>query len=374
MIIGIDMYPQMIFKTGVRVVIDNLLQNLRALYPEHEFVELRPRATPLSTKRHSYGRKIYNHLQRIIWTQVGLPLRAKRAGCDVLLCTCHFSPFIQPIPTVTLFYDMAIWRHPNWYNKLWFILNRVFAEWPSHYNKHIITISEDAKKDIVQIFGISPNKVTSAYLGVDLPVVSNENDIDVLKQYHISTENPYIFYIGPAIKHKNLTRLVQAFAILRQRLPKKSLQLVICGPHTNTHGKDNVGEIRGVIDQYKLDEYVHFTGFVPREHCSILYRNAALYAFPSLFEGFGLPMVEAMASGIPIVASNRTSLPEIGGDVAVYFDPLDVNSMVDAMYQVLTQPELREKMINGGLERAKLFTWERMASIYMDVFRRITAS
>src|SRR5262245_42327206 len=117
MVIGIDMYPQLIFKTGVRVAIDNLVATFRQLYPEHTFVELRTRSNPLPTTRHSYGRKIFNHLQRIVWTQVGLPWSAMRHRCDVLFCTCLFSPFVQPLPTVTLFYDLAIWLYPEWYPK-----------------------------------------------------------------------------------------------------------------------------------------------------------------------------------------------------------------------------------------------------------------
>lgn len=371
MIIGIDMYAQHIFKTGIKIVIDNLLASWKKNYPEHTFIELHPKSLPLSTSRHSYDRKIYNHLHRTLWTQVGLPRQAKEKGCDILFCPCYFSPFIQQIPTVTLIYDMAIWRHPNWYNKLWYIANKVFTEIPARSNAHILTISEDARQDIIKFFALPPEKVTMAHLGIDLPAVPLGNDTEVLKEYGLNEQSRYIFYLGPLIKHKNIHGLVEAFSELIKQLPDPNIKLVIGGPSSNTHGKDHVGTIKEIITRNSIQDRVIFTGFMPREHCSILFRNAALYAFPSFFEGFGLPMVEAMASGIPIAASNLTSLPEIGEKAAIYFDPYNLADVTDKLYIGLTNQELREQMIAEGKERAKLFTWDNTANTYMKVFEQI---
>jgi glycosyltransferase involved in cell wall biosynthesis len=371
MIIGIDMYPRLIFQTGVRVAIDNLVAALKQQFPEHTFVELRPARDPLPTSRHSYSSKMWNHLQRIAWTQM-LPWRAKRHNCDLLFCTCYFSPFVQLMPTVTLFYDLAVWLHPERYNTLWVLMNKLFAELPARWNSHITTISEDSRKDIIDVFRLAPERVTSVYLGVDLPIVPPDHDLETLQQYGIPADTRYVLSMGPAIPHKNLPTLVEAFAQVVRRLPDQKLLLVIGGPGSNLHGKDDLDAIRAAAEQYGIADRVRFTGFVPREHCAILYRNAAVYCFPSLFEGFGLPMVEAMASGAPVVASNRTALPEIGGDAALYFDPLDARAVAEAIDSVLTQPELRQAMIQRGKERAALFTWHKMAATYMDIFRRVS--
>lgn len=372
MIIGFDMYPQLIFKTGVRVVIDNLLTTMRQRYPEHRFVELRPQVGPLSTSRHSYGRKIFNHVQRLVWTQVELPVKARQANCDLLFCTCMFSPYIQPLPTVTLLYDLAIWRHPEWYPMPWRWINRLFAELPAHLNSHITTISEDARKDIIELFGISAERVSSIHLGLDMPEVAPSDDTAVLNQYDIPPDAPYILYMGPAIGHKNLPALVTAFGQLTRRLPDQPFYLVIGGPATNTHGKDALASVRVAATSAGVSDRLRFTGFMPRAHVPILYRNALIYAFPSLFEGFGLPMIEAMANGTPVVSSDRTSLPEIGGDAAIYFDPQNIENMTNALYLVATQPALRCEMAHRGRERARLFTWDRTADAYMQLFLRLT--
>jgi glycosyltransferase involved in cell wall biosynthesis len=182
-----------------------------------------------------------------------------------------------------------------------------------------------------------------------------------------------VLYFGNLVPHKNVPRLVEAFAEVRRRLPDMQPQLVLAGPRTNAHGRDEMGAVGSAIARTGIGDHVRFTGFVPREHCSILYRNAAVFAFPSLFEGFGLPMVEAMGSGAPVAASNCTSLPEVGGDAALYFDPLDVHDMADVLCTVLQDAGLRERMSRAGLARAKAYTWRNTAVGVMGVLEQAAA-
>lgn len=365
------MYPQSLFMTGVRVAIDNLISALKLYHPEHEFIELRPAYSPRQVGRNDVAGKLFNHLQRIYWTQVDLPRLSRARRCDLLFCTCYFSPFVQALPTVTLFYDLAVWRHPEWYGKLWFLLNRVFAELPARRNAHVTTISLDAKTDLVNLLGLSEKQVSSIYLGVDLPDVPMDGDADVLRAYDVPPGSDYVLYMGAAIKHKNLPRLIEAFAKVCKALPDRSLLLIVAGPKSNLHGRDELDVVQQTIGQCGISDRVRSTGFVPREHCTILYRNAAAFAFPSLFEGFGLPVVEAMASGTPVVASNVTSLPEVGGDAAIYFDPYDVVSIASALHTVLTNPELSSELASRGRERAKLFTWRNAAAAYVELFNYV---
>lgn len=372
--IGIDMYPQLLFNTGVRVVIDNLLNAFKQYYPEHAFIELRPRYRPFNNVAKHPIKKIVNHFQRIFWTQVELNRSAENNHCDLLFCTCHFSPFVTTLPTVTLFYDLAIWRHPEWYPQWWVMLNKLFAQLPAQFNCHLITISEDARQDVIAFFKQSPVQVTAIHLGVDLPQLPDKRDRELLALCGLSEEDEYIFHLGLAAKHKNLPNLVKAFAQVCQLLPQRKLKLVLAGPATNLHGRDELSKIQSIAQEQGIDEKIVYTGFISRESCVALYRNAVIYAFPSLFEGFGLPMIEAMASGTPVVASYLSSLPEIGGDAAIYFNPHNPQSIAQALYLVLTQPALHQEMVRRGRERADMFTWQRTAKEYVALFEKILKS
>ncbi len=358
------------------MVIDNLLKAFKIYHPEHTFVELRPSYRPfenVNVGKHPL-KKLFNHIQRIFWTQVELPWRAKYNQCDLLFCTCYFSPFVTTLPTVTLFYDLAVWHYPEWYPQWWVIFNKLFAQLPAQLNCHLITISEEARQDVITLFKRSPAQVTAIHLGVDLPHFPYERDRKLLLAYGLAEEDEYVLHLGLAVKHKNLPSLVKAFALVCQLLPQRKLKLVLAGPATNLHGQDELSNIQTIAKEQGIDEKIVYTGFVSRESCVALYRNAAVYAFPSLFEGFGLPMIEAMASGTPVVASYLSSLPEIGGDAAIYFNPHNPQSIAQALYLVLTQPALRYEMVRRGQERANMFTWQRVAKEYVALFKKILES
>ena len=318
MIIGVDLYPQLIFTTGVRVVVDNLLANLQAHHPEHTFVELRPAYRPLPAARFGKLAKLFNHLQRLYWTQVDLPMLALQHRCDLLFCTCHYNPYYQPVPTITLFYDMALFREPERYPRWWIELNRLFALQPARKNIHLTTVSETARRDLIHVLGIPATSVTVIYPGVKLRAVgaNTPSDVEVLASYGVSSDDEYILHLGAAAPYKNLPNLVRGFARLVRMLPERRLKLVLAGPGSNAHGNHNLALVRAVATQEGITERLILTGFVPDEHVAALYRRASAYAFPSYFEGFGLPMIEAMAYEVPVVASRRASLPEVGGDAA----------------------------------------------------------
>ncbi len=364
------MFAQYIFKTGVRVVIDNLLSRWNKNFSHHEFIPLIP-TQQIFQEPKSKALKAWNHFYRFYWSQIELQWQAWRQKCDLVFATCMFSPYVQLIPTVTLIYDMALWRHPEWYPTWWLIANKLFTQYPTRYIRHITTISEHARQDIIRFFHLPPQRVSAIYLGLDLPEVSKEKDISILNTYGISAQSKYILYMGPALPHKNLPRLVEAFGLLMQRLPELSLFLVLGGPATNTHGPSDYNRIMHTAARYGIRDRLLFTGLVPREHCTVLYRNAHMYAFPSLFEGFGLPLIEAMASGVPVIASRCSALPEIGGDAVHYFDPEDLEDIAKAIYLVATQPDIRQTLIKRGLERSKMFSWDNAAAQYVQLFESL---
>lgn len=369
--IGVDLFARYIFKTGVRIVIDNLLDQWQKIPSRHEFILLEP-SRKIFQNPQKKTQKAWNHLYRFYWSQIESQLQAKHHKCDIVFATCMFSPYIQLIPTVTLIFDMALWRHPEWYPRWWLTANRIFTQYPARFVRHIVTISEHARQDIIREFHLPDERVSAIYLGIDLPNVDPKDDQQILRQYGIPQQARYILYMGPIIPHKNLPRLVAAFGLLVQHLPDQPLFLVIGGPATNSHGHSDYQAVQKVAQESGVTDRLIFTGFVPREHCTVLYRNAYIYAFPSLFEGFGLPLVEAMASGVPIVAANCSALPEMGGDAAYYFNPLDIQDIAKALYTVATQDELRHTMIQRGLERAKIFSWQQTATKYIEIFEAIS--
>ncbi|MGC8952725.1 glycosyltransferase family 4 protein [Chloroflexus sp.] len=368
--VGIDMYPYHIFKTGIRTVIENLLQRWQKHFNQHEFVLLQP-SRKIITQPRTKLEKVRNHLYHLYWSQIESQVQAKQRRCDLVFATCMFSPYHQLVPTVTLIHDMALWRHPEWYPRWWLLINRIFTEYPARNIRHIVAVSEYTRQDILTFFKLPESRVSTIYSGGDLPEVDPRNDRSILYQYNIPETAKYILHVGLSIPHKNLPRLVEAFGILVKYLPDQPLFLVLAGPKTNTHGQSDDYRIKEKSLQYNISNRLLFTGFIPKEHVTVLYRNAYIYAFPSLFEGFGLPLVEAMSSGVPVVASNRAALPEIGGDAGYYFDPLDVQDIVNALYTVATQPSLRQHMIQRGIERAKIFSWNKAAAQYVDLFEDI---
>lgn len=190
------------------------------------------------------------------------------------------------------------------------------------------------------------------------------NITKVLKKYKIN--QPYILYVGSFDARKNLLGLLNAFSKLRQHLP--AWKLVIVGAR-----KWKSTPVFEVVQRLQLEEYVHFTGFVEEADLPALYNGADLFVFPSLYEGFGLPVLEAMACGIPVVTSNTSSLPEVAGDAALLVDPMDVEAIAAAMQQVLSDPGLAAELRRRGLEQASKFSWERTARETLAVYEKVLA-
>ena len=208
-------------------------------------------------------------------------------------------------------------------------------------------------------------KVT--YLGVDeklfnLRSVPDKLRDQVLERYGV--RRPYVLYLGVIQGRKNLVRLIEAQGIWRQQVA--DLQLVLAGKLGW-----NCNEIYERAARFPED--VVLTGRIETEHLPILYSNAACYVLPSLYEGFGIPVIEAMACGVPTVLSNRSSLPEVGGNAAVYFNPEDPLDIAESVLKVVQSSDLRQEMISAGLKRAAGFTWTRIGENTVEAFRRVLA-
>ncbi len=244
---------------------------------------------------------------------------------------------------------------------------KVMLPWSIKHADCIIAISEATKKQIIDIFKAPADKIKVTYLGVSekFRIIQNKAEIhSVLKQNNIT--QPYIFFVGTMDPRKNLVRLIQAFKEVKKT--KNGLKLVIVGKR----GELFTSELKNLI----ATGDIILPGYVGEEELVCLYNGASIFAFPSLYEGFGLPILEAMACGTPVITSNVYSMPEAAGDAALLVDPKNVAEITDAIIRLLDDQELRKKLIAAGLTRAKQFTWEKTAretlAIYQHVMDRKT--
>ena len=222
-----------------------------------------------------------------------------------------------------------------------------------HAAKAIITDSNHTKKLIESFYGLPGTKIYVIYLGIQ-SIYLKETET-----FNAKREN-LILYVGRITRTKNITGLLKAFELIKDKIDHK---LVIVGSGKELYASE--------LSRYVNDDRVIFKGYVPNNKLLKLYRRASLFVLPSLYEGFGLPPLEAMACGCPVVVSNVASLPEVCGDAAYYVDPYNMNSIAEGIYKVLTDKNLRDILIQKGLERVKLFSWEKSAKEVLNVFEEI---
>jgi glycosyltransferase involved in cell wall biosynthesis len=232
----------------------------------------------------------------------------------------------------------------------------------------ILTVSDASKRDILHLFNIPPEKIVVVYNAIDAHFsVTPPPDAVARVRERYQLDHRFLLYVGNIKPHKNLVRLIEAFSELRTG-DLEDLKLLIIGDEIS-----KLPALRLAVHRHKLHKHVRFLGYVPDDQLAVLYRLAAVFVFPSLYEGFGLPPLEAMASGTPVVVSNVSSLPEVVGDAAVLVDPHDIDSIVDGLRCVLTNPARAEDMRRKGLERSREFSWERSVARTLEVYKRIGA-
>jgi len=293
--------------------------------------------------------------------QSGLLIQLLHLNPDLV----HFPMVQQPIlyqgKVVTTMQDLTTLRFVNpSKNSLIFKFKQRVYWWVNYIAARksvaIITPTEFVKDDVARHMHVNSRKITVTLEAGDT-IDADPEPIEELEG------KQYIMYVGRPLPHKNLERLIDAFAILKQTHP--GLHLVLAGK-TDALFRRHERETnrKGIPD-------VHFTGFVPDPQLKWLYQHTAAYVFPSLSEGFGLPPLEAMSCGAPVVSSNATCLPEVNGGAAYYFDPLDIQDMANAIGKVISSQELRTKLIAAGKKQFKKYSWRRTAEQTLDVYRQV---
>ncbi len=282
----------------------------------------------------------------------------------------HFTHFNMPIlyrgPSVVTIHDLTLSFFPGkkmnsaFYR---FAYNLVLQGAVKHARK-IIAVSENTRNDLKEVAGVEPGRVEVIYEGVDGQFTPRENAEAVehtLKKYGISRE--FILYTGVWRSHKNLVNLIRAFKLLREDESFEA-QLVITGEEDPYYP-----EVKRTVQEMGLEHDVVYAGLVPEDELVALYQAAKIYAFPSLYEGFGLPPLEAMRCGTPVVASKSSCIPEICGEEnALFFDPYDPQDMAHALQRVWVDPELQKQLRDRGLKHSLKFSWEDMAEKTLKIY------
>jgi len=298
-----------------------------------------------------------------LWTHARLSWEMTRRPPDVLWVPAHVLPLVHPRRAVVTIHDLGYLHHPESHPALHRLYLRLSTAWSARAATHLIAVSQATKSDLVREYDVSPDKVTVVYHGVDerfRPVDDPTTLAAVRQRYGIA--GPYVLYVGTLQPRKNLVRLVEAFAQILP--PLVGGVLVLAGRKGWLY--DAIFE---TVARLGLTGRVIFPGYVDAADVPSLMAGAQLFVLPSLYEGFGLPVAEALACGVPVVCANVSSLPEVAGDAALLVDPTDVDALAGAMRRALTDEPLRRDLIARGFRQAARFSWDRCAAETLAVLR-----
>ena len=301
--------------------------------------------------------------------QIAVPLDLRREHVQLFHAPHYVLPALTPCRSVVTIHDCIHLRFPQYLpNRAGYAYARASLWTATHRADRVITVSEASKRDILRYFRVPESRIDVIYNAIDdrfWQEPSGDEMERVRQRYQLIA--PFVLYAGNIKPHKNLERLIEAFHLLRQTGAElRDVQLLIIGDEISKYAT-----LRRAVHRHKLHKHVRFFGFVPDQTLAALYRLADAFVFPSLYEGFGLPPLEAMASGTPVITSNVSSLPEVVGDAALMIDPYEPQAIADAMRRVLLEPELRADLRARGLARAREFSWERSIRRVREIYGEV---
>jgi glycosyltransferase involved in cell wall biosynthesis len=371
--IGID--ARKLHDFGIGTYIRNLLRHLARLDRETDYVVLaRPadcaalaalgdnfRAVPETAPSYSVAE------------QIRVPLALRRERVTLFHAPHYVLPPLVTCRAVVTIHDCIHLMFPQYLpSRLAYTYAKTSIELAARRATRVMTVSESSKRDILRFVNVPADKIDVIYNAYDerFGIEPCEEDVvRVRERYQLHDE--FVLYAGNVKPHKNLERLIDAFNLVRRR-GLEHLKLVLIGDEISKYAA-----LRRAVHSHQLHKYVRFLGYVPEETLAVMYRLAGVFVFPSLYEGFGLPPLEAMASGTPVVTSNVSSLPEVAGDAAVLVDPYRPEAIADGIERVLCDESLRRELRAKGLARARQFSWEasvrRVREIYEEAMQRSPA-
>ncbi len=362
-------------RTGVGYYTEHLLHHLAQESPDDDLFILSNR--PVDTTRPLPERVRVEvspwRVPRLAWMQMLAPRMLRRLRADVVHFTNGMVPIASPVPTVVTIHDMSLTIYPRFHPPRRVLLNRPLVDLAARRADAIITVSQSAKRDIVGLYHLDPERVHVVHEAAApsfRPITDLRDFERVRRQYGLADR--FILYVGTIEPRKNLPRLIEGFAKRRKNgeLPH---QLVCAGPY-GWLSRD----VENLIERLQIGDAVRFTGYVPFADLPAIYNLAEMFVFPSIYEGFGLPVIEAMACGTPVITGRVPALDEVSGGAVEQVDRLEADALGDAMVALSGSRDRRESLRARGLDRARSFSWERAAretlSVYVQAATRRAAA
>jgi len=368
--IGIDIRDLKIAKTGAHTYLSELCKAIKNseqdLQFEYVFLDTR---LPVYTGSSKIG-KLWEQVNYIFWKQITLPIKAWLTGCSLVFCTDYFVPYMHlGFTTVPVFHDAFIWEYPNHYNKYWLGLFKTFGVSAAKKASAVVTVTSYAKDQIAKYSGIDAANIVSIHIGPKSSIAENEFSAGIDHIVEPLLQKKYILHVGTIEKRKNLTTLLKAFELYLQN-NSQDLYLIIVGQKSNKPTLKDEAVFEMVAASSLLKERVVFTGYLTDSQTAQLYKHAALYVFPSVNEGFGIPILEAFAHKVPVLVSNNSCLPEVAGNAAIGFDPYNPDALSTLIAQTLNDTALLQSLQQKGSERLTHFTWGKTLNALESVFER----
>lgn len=357
---------------GIGTYVRNLVTHLHRLDSTTEYILL------CKPGDHSFAASLGENFRLVsqpaglysVSEQIRIPLQLQREGVDLFHAPHYTLPALTPCRSIVTIHDCIHLRFPQYLpNRLAHGYARAALWTATHRSDRVLTVSEASKLDILNFFDIPADKITVIPNAIDdcFFVPPPDQNVERIRERY-QLQAPFLLYVGNVHPHKNLERLLDAFYKVRS-LGHDDLTLLIIGDDITRYAK-----LRRAVHRYQLHRSVRFLGFVPNETLRVLYHLAQAFVFPSLYEGFGLPPLEAMASGTAVVTSNVSSLPEVTGDAAVLVDPRSQDEIASGICRVLEDDVFREQLVTKGRTRAKQFSWDRSIKRILEIYRETSHS
>ena len=356
---------------GIGTYIRNLLLNLAKLDRENPYflVGQSRDAAELGPLPPNFSLILAPTPQKYFWNEVLLPVLLRKNRVQILH-TPHYDPplflFCKSIITI---HDCVHILFPS--SKEGSRSAKKATRRAIKRSCHVFTVSESSQRDLIRLFAVPEEKISVVYNAIDeRAILTNdpEEQKKVLERYQV--HDPFLLYAGNIKPHKNLERLIEAFSVLKGELKEdarwKNLKLVIIGDELS---KRQI--LRRTVIRSGVQHDVRFFGFVPYETLRVFYKSAAVFVFPSLYEGFGLPPLEAMSNGTPVLTSNVSSLPEVVEDAALLVNPENVFEICKGIKHLLFDSQLRADLIEKGFQQSRKYSWSKSAQLILETYRRM---
>ena len=368
--VAVDVRDLQISASGARSYLESVIIEFKKEHPGFAFYFLD--ATTNAYTGNHFLLKLKEQLSYFLWKQFVLPYQAKQLGCRVLFCSDFMVPYFSlGIKTIPVFHDAFFWEYPEHYNKYWLLFFRNLGLAAAKKSAYVVAPTQYASNQLAKYTGINPNKIqVIGEAPKTIATLISQNETTAIVKQILNLD--YILHVGTLEKRKNLVALIQAFKIVRENgFP--NLKLVLVGKASNKITLDDSSAIKDTIKEQQLINDVILTDYICDAEVQQLYQKAKLYVFPSINEGFGIPVLEAFKYQVPVVIANNTCLPEVAGQGAKSFNPFSVQDMANAISTLLKDEPLRQTYIEKGNAQLQNFSWDKTAASLMQLFKKAVA-